>query len=415
MNGLRIAWRNLGRNKRRTLLGIGAIAVGQFMLVFVNGMIEGWWDMMLDTITGPMAGHVTLHHPGLQSERAVDLTIGHLGDVRTAIRSLPAVRPVAPRLSAAALAAPGAASDRPAAAEPAMIVGLDPTVETRPSGLLAGLPASQRPGRKGVVLGAILASRLGLEAGDSLALIGQDADGFPANDLFTVRAVRGSNVDQVRRLGVLMSLSDAAGFLHLPDRAHEIVVLGDDPRHADSLAAAIAALPVLRGVEVQTWRQAVPELAGILDMRGRFGLIFLLIVFVAAAAGIANTATMSAFERTHEFGMLLAIGMRPARIVRMVLVESILIGLMGVAAGSLAGGLAVGITSHTGIDYAALANTPADGYVFGGLNISYVVYPRLVPRFIAMGIAGAALTCILASLWPALLAARLQPVEAMRT
>jgi len=412
---LRIAWRNLGRNRRRTLLAVAAIALGQLTVVFVNCMMSGWFEEMMETVTGPLVGHVQIHHKDWRDERAIDLFIDHLSEIRAQVEVLPSVRSVSPRIYTFVLAASGEQTEKPADAESAVIVGIDVEVESGGGGILESLPPGKLPGGKGVVLGKVLATRLGVEAGDQIAVIGQDAAQFPVSDLFRVKAIVRGKTDVVNRLGILLALEEAQEFLVLPDQAHEILVHGDDYRKAGDLAAGIKGLPLLDGMEILPWREAAPELVSILDMKVWFDLIFLVILFGAAAAGIANTMMMSTFERMHEFGMLLAVGSRPSRIVRMVLLESVVLGLVGVIIGSLLGAGLVFVTSHTGIDYAALTSVDVQDVSFQGINISYVVYPKLEFRFILLGLAAVTLTSVLASLWPAALAARLEPVEAMRS
>lgn len=280
---------------------------------------------------------------------------------------------------------------------------------------MESLTTSQRPRSGEVVVGKVLATRLKLKAGQQIAVIGQDADGFPATDLFTLRAVMRGNLDLVNRMGIVMSMEDAGEFLAMPDQAHEIIVQGKDPRQAEELAKVVKSLSPLADTEVLPWRKAAPELAVIIDMKSWSDLIFVAILFIAAAAGIANTMMMSTFERTHEFGMLLAVGSRPMRIVRMVLLESIVLGLVGVAIGSVLGTAIVLITSQTGIDYSALGGIRAEEYAFKGLSISYIIFPKFEFRHILFGVGAVTLTSVVASLWPAALAARLQPVEAMRS
>jgi ABC-type lipoprotein release transport system permease subunit len=414
MTTLRIAWRNCGRNRKRSVLAVGAIALAQTTLVFVNGFMAGSYDQMLQTITGPMIGHVQVHHPKWRAERAVDLYIDRLDTVRMQMAALAGVRSVSPRIYAAILAANGEKRDPPAEAQAAMIVGVDSDAESSRGGLLNALPPQTRLQGGTVAVGRILANRLGVRPGDPLALIGQDADGFPASDLFTIGAVIESPVEIVQTSGVVMSLPAAAAFLMMPNRAHEIVIRGSNIENAGELAREVAALPAVSGLEVLSWREAAPEFVRMIDMKDWFDLIFLAIVFVAAAAGIANTAMMSAFERTREFGMLLAIGSQPARVVRMVLIESVLLGLIGVIAGSLAGSGLVLLTAQSGIDYAALAGMEAADITFGGISISYVIYPRLEFRHILFGFIAVTLTSVLASAWPAMLASRLEPAKAMR-
>ena len=412
---LRIAWRNLGRSKRRTFLAIGAIALGQTTLMFVNGLTAGSFEDMLRTVTGPLVGHVQIHHPDWREERAVDLYIEDLGETVAQLRALPGVTSVSPRIFSPVLAASGEESSEPASAEPAAIVGVDLAVEHAEGGLLESLDEEQLPGKHGVVMGKVLARRLGVEAGQLLAAIGQDADGFPTSDLFEVRAVVDSNVELVKTMGVIMGMEDAGTFLAMPDEAHEILVQGRDYRNAEALAEAVRAIPALAGKEILTWREALPEIARFIDVKIWFDLIFLAIVFVAAAAGIANTAMMSTFERTHEFGMLLAVGARPGRIVWMTVYESVILGIVGVLIGSLLGSALVLITNYTGIDYAALGGVEAEDVAYAGVSFSYIIHPRLELYYTLFGICAVTITSVLASIWPAALAARLEPVEAMRS
>lgn len=412
---LRIAWRNLGRSRRRSLLAVSAIALAQLIVVFVNGMMAGSFDDMLRTITGPLVGHVQIHHADWPDERAADLYVDGLAKLRGKLAGLKEVAAVSPRVYTAVLSARGAKTDRPADAEPAMIVGVDVAAESQDDGILADVAPQQRPGAGGVVVGKVLARRLGIGPGESIALIGQDADGFPVSDLFEVRAVIRSNVDVISRLGIVMALPDAQDLLVLPDKAHDILLRSDDPRGADDLARSVSALLGEGQAEVVTWREAVPQLAGIIEMKGWMDVFFVGILFVAAAAGIANTMMMSTFDRLHEFGMLLALGTRPRRLVWMIVLEAVVLGLLGVAIGSALGAAAVGITGYTGINYAALTSSDAPDAAIAGLNISFIIYPKFEFRNVMIGAIAVVVTAVLASLWPAALAARLQPVEAMRS
>jgi ABC-type lipoprotein release transport system permease subunit len=409
-----IAWRNLGRNKLRTLLGLGAIALGQFTLVFIDGLMAGSYNQMLQTITGPMIGHVQIHQRQWREERALDLYIDHLAQVEAQLRSVPGVTAVLPRIYAPVLAASGRKTAEPAEAEPALVVGVDVAAEAQDEGLLHAVPPADLPSDGAVVVGKVLANRLGVEAGQELAVIGQDVDGFPVTNLFRIRAIMDSGVDIIKSQGIVMPIAEAGSFFGMPNGAHELIVRGREYKQAEALAARLSGLEFLSGYEVLAWRDVVPQMARVIDMKSWIDLIFLAVVFVAAAAGIANTAMTSTFERTHEFGMLLALGAAPGRIVRTVLVESVVLGLAGVLVGSLLGTAAVLVTAQTGINYAALAGSRVEDIAFGGISISYIIYPEFQPRYVAFGVLAVTATSVLASAWPASMAARLQPVEAMR-
>ncbi len=417
LSTLQIAWRNLGRNRKRTLLAIAAIALGQFTLVFVNCMMAGMYSDMLKTITGPLLGHVQLSQKDWREERAMDLFVDKLDEVRAGISAIPGVETVSPRIYAPVLSAPGAKSDEPADAEPGMIIGLDIATETSRDGMLELLTKEQQPSDKDIVLGAGLARKLRLKAGDQIAVIGQDADEFPVSDLFTVKAVIRSNTEVINTMGIVMPIKAAQEMLALSNQAHQIIIQGEHHEDAAALAARVRTLPAIAGAETEvlTWREAAPVLVNMIDMKDGMDMVFVLILFVAAAAGIANTMMMSTFERTHEFGMLLAVGSRPARIVRMVLVESVVLGLIGVAIGSVIGSALVFITAETGIDFSALTSGEISEFNYKGLSISYVIYPMFEWRHVVFGVVAVTLTSMLASLWPAMSVARLEPAKAMRS
>ncbi len=417
LSTIKIAWRNLGRNRKRTFLALAAIALGQFTMVFVNCMMAGMFGEILDTITGPMVGHVQVHHPAWREERALDLYIEDIDRVRARVARLPGVESVFPRVFAGALAATGGVDGRPSDAEVAIIVGVDIAAESGKGGFLEEIEERDLPSYGEVVIGRALAKRLGVQAGDELAIIGQDADEFPMSELLTVKTVMRSPTEIVDRMGVVMNLKQAQGLLALSGQAHELVIRGQDDKDAEALAEKVSAVPGLEKAEVLSWREAVPELVSLIDMKDWMDLIFVLILFVAAAAGIVNTIMMSVFERTRELGTLLALGARPARIVGLIFTESVILGLVGVAIGSILGVILVTITSYTGINYAALAGTSGEELEFGfkGLNLSYMIYPVFEARQVWFGVGAVTATAILASLWPAIHAARLHPAEAMRS
>ncbi|NLI80137.1 MAG: hypothetical protein GX443_00395 [Deltaproteobacteria bacterium] len=234
MTILRIAWRNLGRNPKRSLLSLEVVALAQTTLMFVNGLMAGSHDQMLQTITGPMLGNVQVHHPRWEEERSIDLTIGRLTAVRSQIAPLPSVETILPRIYAPALAASGEKKDEPARAEPAMTLGMEIVAESEKGGLLESLPDQAHPHGNRVVVGRILANRLHLVQGQQLAVIGQDVDGFPVSDLFTIRAIMESPVDLVKTRGVVMSRETAAELMRLLDQAHEIVIWGSSIAGADA-------------------------------------------------------------------------------------------------------------------------------------------------------------------------------------
>lgn len=403
---LRIAWRNLWRNRRRTALALTAIGLSVALVLIYDSVLRAYGDWMTEVITGPMLGHAQAHAPGWRKDRSMDRTLRRASAALAALRRDPEVERATSRIYAPALAARGEEGFA------VLVVGLDPAAESGPLGLLAGAPEPPR-GRR-ALMGRPLAELMGVRAGDEIAVVGQGADGSLANDLFTVAGLVSTSVDLVNRQGVLIGLEEAQELFSMPDEAHEIVVRGRDPARSRELAARVASLPELAGAEVLDWRALSPEMVSLLEFVQVAWVFVLLLILLAAAAGVANTMLMATYERTHELGMMLALGARPWRIVRMVLSEAVALGLTGALLGTAVGVGLVAATHRTGVDYAALTGTGPREISFGGLSWSLVLYPTLAIVDVVRAVVAVVATSLVASAWPAARAARLQPSRALR-
>lgn len=410
MSTLRIARRNLGRNLKRTALALGAITLAQASVLLMDGLLKGYGDAMVDAFTGPMLGHVQLHAPGFREQQSMDLVIEDVDDKLAALRKTAGVEAASARIYAPSLVALGEQGFV------GVVIGLDPAREAGPRGLLGDAPGTPTQlGDHDVVVGAGLAQRMGVKRGDELAVVGQAADGSIANDLYQVVGTVESPVDLLQSTGLVMRLDAAQLLFAMPDEAHQITIHGVDPAQAAALAKRITAMPAFAGVEVKTWRELAPELITMLQLNDVFTWVLLLLVFVAAAAGVANTMLMATFERNHELGMLLALGCSPPRIVGMITLEALLLGFVGISIGTVVGVVGNALLARHGIDLASLGGAEDLGNLtFGGLNYALRIVPRTSWVSVAAGVGAVTLTSLLASLWPALHAARLQPVEAMR-
>ena len=181
-------------------------------------------------------------------------------------------------------------------------------------------------------------------------MVGQGIDGSIASELFTVKALVMTPVDLLNRQGLVIDLAAAQLLFAMPDQAHELVIHARRGDEAAALARRVSAMPAFAGDEVLDWQTLAPEMVSLVRIIDVAGALVLVLVFLAAAAGVANTMLMATFERTREFAMLLALGARPSRIVRMVLAESIVLGLLGAVAGSAVAIALVVATHRTGID-----------------------------------------------------------------
>jgi ABC-type lipoprotein release transport system permease subunit len=201
----------------------------------------------------------------------------------------------------------------------------------------------------------------------------------------------------------------------MPDQAHEIVIRTRQAGEAEQMVQRLSQNPMLAEMEIKSWTEIVPELVIILKTSDYVGYFVVIIVFIAAVTGIANTLMMATFERMHEFGMLLALGSRPRRLIRLIVIEAILTGLLGVLLGTVLGYLFVVGTADSGIDMASWGGSgEVKDMAYKGLNLPLHVFPRLELSDTFLGLVAVMFTSLVASIWPAWIAARLEPMEAMR-
>jgi ABC-type lipoprotein release transport system permease subunit len=403
---LRIAWRNLWRNPRRTGLAVAAIGLSVALVLAYYATLRGYADWILETLTGPMLGHVQIHAPGWRKDRALDRTIRDVPSILETLGRDPDVAGASARIYAPALAA--LAEEGFAV----IVLGVDWGAESRPNRLLSGVSPPRGPGR--ALMGRMLAETMGVREGDEIALVGQGADGSLANELVRVEALVQTPVDFVNRLGVILEIGEAQTLFAMPDEAHEVVVHARHPEGAKLLATRLEKLPILAGTEVLDWQNIAPEMLSLIEIIEVAGVFALVLIFVAASAGVANTMLMATFERTHELGMLLALGAAPGRIVLLLLAESVALGLTGAAIGGTLGALFVALTHERGLDWAALTGGGPTELSFAGLNWSLRFYPTLAPWDVGRTVLAVVLTSLLASAWPAFRAARLEPARALR-
>jgi ABC-type lipoprotein release transport system permease subunit len=403
---MRMAWRNLWRNRRRTALALAAIGLSVTLVLAYTSILRAYGEWIVETITGPMLGHVQAHAPLWRKDRLMERTLRNVDATLAELHRDPEVASATARIYAPALAA------REEEGFAVVIMGIDSNAESGPARLLTEVAEPLR--EREALIGRQLAELMNVRVGDEVAVVGQGVDGSLANDLFTVRAVVTTSVDLVNRQGILVELSDAQALFAMPDEAHEIVIHARRPEMASALSRRVAGASVFAGAEVLDWQTLAPEMVTLVRITDLVGLLVLLLVFIAAAAGVANTMVMATFERTREFGMLLALGTHPSRLVRLVIAESIALGVVGALAGSLIGVVLVAITHRTGIDYSWLAGGGPSELSFAGLRFSLRFYPALSVVDVARAIGAVCITSLLAATWPALRASRLQPVQALR-
>lgn len=399
-----IAWRNLWRQSRRTLITASAMAVGIALCMSMIALSDGLYAQMFDVMVTRKLGHVQVHHHDFPGRRLLYDTVPQ--DRFEAISTTDGVTTAAARLFGYGLAS----SEETSAG--GQIIGILPAQEQAISKLEekleSGVFLSGEPGLQSVI-GTGLADTLKLEVGGELVIVTQASDGSMTNELSEVVGIVRTGDEGIDRGGIYMHLADAQSLFALPDQVHEIIVLGDDPTQSPALAEAV------RAVEpdnlVRTWVEADPSTAQMMGMQNVGSGILLAVVFSVAALGVLNTMLMSVFERTRELGLMAALGLNPGQVMRLILTESILLAAIAVALGGVLGGVLDGLLVVYGID---MSGGGGEGFSMQGMQFDPVIKGVVRPVGVLATLGCVFIVSVLAAFWPALRAARLRPVEAMR-
>jgi ABC-type lipoprotein release transport system permease subunit len=410
----RIAWRNLWRNRRRTLITASALAVGFFGAVLMVALDDGIAAELVDNGTGVLTGQVQVHAREWRRERSLYATIGgdagvDVGALLARVRAVPGVTAAAPRVWAGGLVSAG---DR---TEGAVLMGADLALEPRVSRFLGSFVAgaAPRPGTKELAIGAELARKLAVRLGATVVVVAPAADGSMGNDLFRISGIFSTGLDALDGSYAVLPITTLQSLLALgPGRIHEVAVALPDPWAAGTAAHEIAARLTAAGVpdlEVAPWTVFSPEIDEYARLVKASNGLIVAIVFLFAIFGVANTSLMSTYERRREFAVVRALGVGPSGIARTVVYESLALGLLGLAGGAVITAPVLMWWHHTPLDLSGLIG-PLE---MAGALIRPVLRIEYSADGPVLGALGLLVTAVLASLYPAVRAARVPPADAL--
>ena len=403
---LSLAWRNLGRQRRRTALTAGAIAFSTMLLVFVVELQFGGYDLFISTTLKVATGMLQVQRKGWLDKPKLRTTLPRASELARALRSLPGAGGVALRAQTAALASSASRSCG------LLVMGVEPERE----GEVSTVPRQVRRGRwlkagaREAVIGELLAGSLKLKPGDDLTLLGSAKDGSVAATVLPVAGVFKSGMPELDRQVVELPLAAFQELFGLGDEAHSIVIEGGDlSRMAELEKAVRARLPPGGDLDVLDWERLVPGLKQIIQMDMLNGWFTYALLIAIVTFSILNTFLMTVLERTREFGLMLALGISPLRIGLMVMLESFLLTVLGVAAGLVMGAALTLWLQRYGFTF------PGMKELYAQYGMPGVIYPRVTPVMFLAGPAAIFVSTWLASLVPLRRIRRLEAVEALRS
>ena len=397
-----IAFRDLGRNRRRSGLTMLAVALGLALLILMSGLVAGIFDSIIANSIQLNSGHVQVRAESFVFERPSldwqDLLEDSDELLQRAVNT-PGVKAAAPVLWSSGFV------DTSNEMFGVSVTGIDPESSFHDpirENMIAGEYLSIDD-RDGVLIGRKLAEELGLGVGSKISLLVGTSDGETDVDIFTVRGVFSTGIVLYDR-GVYMPLPKAQAITNVGDRISALILLADDTKMADPIADALRS----PGLSLVTWKDMNALILGAMEQGMAFYYLIYAIIILVVAVIIANTLLMSVFERTRELGILAALGLKGHQIMGMVLLEAGTIAILGSIGGILLGLLAVWFLSTNGIPIGDDVASMVESYAYPS-----VFYAKFVPKvFSAVTLAMLGIV-LLAAVYPARYAARLEPVDAL--
>ena len=397
------AWRNLWRNRRRTWLAVGGVAFATALVQFSMSMQVGGYAAQIEAATDFFVGHAQIQRSDYLEQGRIEQTLAGATALVRRLEARPEVLAVAPRVEAFALAS---VEERSFGVQ---LLGMDAARERRTVGFLRRIAEGRMAaGLDEVVLGSALARNLGAGLGDEVVVLGAGKEGGVAALAASVSGIFDSGIVELDRSLMLAPINAVQSAFGLGDEVHSLVLRGADPLAGTELVQALnSELPL--GAKARNWDAVLPDLRQGIEL-DRLGSVFLYaIIIVVVTFSVVNTFIMTVFERTREFGLLRAIGMRPGALIGMVQLEALCIWLLGVAVA-----LALMVPVIAWLSRYGLYLGEEISQVGSNLFLPDRIHPRLswavaltAPAIMLGGVQ-------LAALAPALRIRRLQPVAALR-
>jgi putative ABC transport system permease protein len=402
----RLAWRNLWRQPRRTWLTTGAMMFSNMLLVFMISLQFGMYGLMIDNTLQAFTGHLQIQAPGYIDDKKMRQTVANILPLAESLRAEFPAENIAARATAFALIS---SEDR---SYGVAVFGVEPGFEggvsTIPGLISAGRFLNDSNAAE-IVIGAALARNLRVALGDELTVLGSGRDGSFAATVVNIVGIFDSGLVDADRSFTEIPLGLFQDVFYMDGSGHHIVINSGSIDGVAALQSQVGAqLPPGQELVVHDWDALQPGLKQAIkaDISSAFFMYGILVILVAFS--VLNTQLMSVLERTHEFGIVMALGLTPGRLGRLVLLETTIMGVLGLLLGALLGGLFTYWFTVNGFAYPGMDEMAAQ------FNLPARFYPQVSTLSLLIGPVVVFIFTILAALYPALRLHRLHPVTAMR-
>jgi ABC-type lipoprotein release transport system permease subunit len=333
MNTLfKLAWRNLWRSKRRTIITVASVFFGVFFAIFSSSIQKGSFENILENMVRFYSGYIQIQQKDYLDNRSLNNSFVEDETLHTILATANNITDFTARIESFALAASGDESYG------AMVFGVIPENENRVSNLAHWVSAGKYFGNDlpadGILVGKQLADNLGIGVDDTLVMIGQGYHGASAAGKFRVIGLLDFPLAGLNKTMIYMELESAREFYSMPGRSTSMVIMVNNPHTIDQTLSGLKA-SAASDLSIYSWKEVQPELENFIQGKLAGGRIMKSILFMVIGFGIWGTVIMLMAERRREFGVMIALGIRKVRLIAIVAVESFLIGLLGVGSGAL--------------------------------------------------------------------------------
>ncbi len=401
---IKLAWKNIWRSKTRSLVVIIAVALGLWAGAFMMAFSLGMSEQRIRTLIANETSHFQFHHPDFKSDYDLKLAITGSDAILDKLAHDDRVSAYSPRIVLNGMSASSSTNG------PALIVAIDPDKENATSALSSLLidgeyfPESHS---KPIIVGSKMAEKLKLKIRSRVVLNFQDPEGNISQGLFRVCGIFKTTNAAMNEMQVFVRRDQMANILGLEGAVYEIAVkLKDDALLSEITTEYKTSYPA---VLIEDWGEIAPETKLYSKMLDQSMSMIMVIILLALIFGIINTMLMAVLERTREFGMLMAVGMRRRKVFALVMIETVFLVLVGVPLGLFIAWASISYFGHVGIDLSILAQG------LESLGWSSMVYPELAASYYTEIIFQVVIAAFLAAIYPAWKALRLKPVDAIRT
>ena len=326
---IKLAWRNIWRNKKRSLITISAIFIAVFLCVLLRALQLGLYDNMINNVVGSYSGYIQIHSKGFWDEQIVDNSFSPDKGFINEIESINGVSNTLQRIQSGSLASSSDLSKF------VFVTGIEPLKESSLTNWEKRLIKGQllKEESKSLNVGKGVAKYFDLKIGDTLVLLGQGYHGMQAAGAYPVSGILDLKNPTLNKITVFMTLSNAQDFLSAQNMITHLILNKQENKDEDAIALDVKNLIDNEVYEVMTWREMIPELEQTIKADSAGGLIMVFILYMIVTFGIFGTVLMMTQERKYEFGVLISIGMKKIRLIKTMIYETVLLASVGAILG----------------------------------------------------------------------------------